>query len=195
MLVCMKPRVFIVHGWGGNPGEGWFPWMKDELTKAGCTVRILRMPHPDKPTIRDWVSALQVAVKKPNEKTFFIGHSIGCQTIMRYLETLPKGVVTGGALFVAPWFTVKGLDNADDRNIARPWVENQIHTKEVLSHVREIFAIFSDNDPFVPLANRVTFESRLKAWVMTVKKRGHLSGEHGVTTLPEGLAAMEEMLR
>lgn len=191
----MKPRVFIVHRWEGFPGEGWYQWMKKELEKRGCTVRVLKMPHPKKPTIRDWVATLQQAVgKKPNEKTFFVGHSIGCQTIMRYLETLPKGVVTGGALFVTPWFTLKGLETTEDKNTARPWIENQIHTKEVLSHIREIYAIFSDDDPYVPLSNRVTFESRLKAWVMTVKKRGHLSGEDGARTLPEGLAAMEEMI-
>ena len=24
-------RVFIIHGWGGYPEEGWFPWLKKEL--------------------------------------------------------------------------------------------------------------------------------------------------------------------
>ena len=191
----MKPRVFIVHRWMGYPGEGWNQWMKKELEKRGCIVRVLKMPHPQKPTIRDWVSTLQVAVgKKPDGRTYFIGHSIGCQTIMRYLETLPKGVVTGGTLFVAPWYTLSGLETTEDRNIARPWLEQPIVAKDVTAHVRDIYAIFSDDDPYVPLQNRTFFERRLNAWTLTVKKRGHVSGEDGATTLPEGLAAMEEML-
>ena len=190
----MKPRVFIIHGWGGFPSEGWFPWMKKELEKRGCAVRILKMPHPQKPTIRDWVATLQEAVKKPTEQTYFIGHSIGCQTILRYLETLPKGVVTGGALLVAPFFTLKGLKTTEEKNIARPWLEDEIHVKEVRSHIREIYALFSDNDEFVPLKNVELFEKRLNAWTLTLKKAGHFSGSDGTKTLPPGLAAMQEML-
>lgn len=189
-----KPRVFIVHGWGGNVREGWFPWMKRELQKEGCTVRILAMPHTQKPTIRDWVATLQEAVKKPDEKTFFVGHSIGCQTILRYLETLPKGVVTGGALMVAPFFVLKGLTTTEEKNIARPWMEIPIDTKDVLTHIRDIYAIFSDNDEFVPLKNVALFETRLKAWTRVEENAGHFSGSDGTTALPSGLAAMREML-
>jgi len=28
-------RVFIIHGWGGNPEEGWLPWLKKELEAKG----------------------------------------------------------------------------------------------------------------------------------------------------------------
>lgn len=194
MLVCMKPRVFIVHRWMGYPAEGWYQWMKKELEKEGCAVRVLRMPRPQKPTIRDWVSTLQAAVKKPTETTFFVGHSIGCQAIMRYLEALPKGAITGGALFVAPWFTLRELNDAEDRAIARPWLEIPIDTKEVLSHAKEIYALFSGNDPYVPIANRTMFERRLKAWTYTEPDGKHFSGEDGTITLPQGMAAMRELL-
>jgi predicted alpha/beta hydrolase family esterase len=190
----MKPRVFIVHRWLGYPAEGWYQWMKKELENEGCAVRVLKMPHPRKPTIRDWVATLQEAVKKPTDRTYFVGHSIGCQTIMRYLETLPKGAVTGGALFVAPWFTLKGLDTREDKNIARPWLEIPIDAADVRSHVREVYALFSENDPYVPIANRALFENRLKAWTYAEKKAGHFSGEDGTVELPQGMAAMREML-
>ncbi len=168
--------------------------MKQQLQKEGCTVRILAMPHTHTPTIRDWVATLQDAVKKPDEKTFFVGHSMGCQTILRYLETLPKGVVTGGALLVAPFFTLKGLTTTEEKNIARPWLEIPIDAKEVKSHIRDIYAVFSDNDEFVPLKNVALFETRLKAWTRVEKNAGHFSGSDGTTTLPSGLAAMREML-
>lgn len=188
------PRVIIVHRWEGSPNEGWYQWMKEELRKLGCAVRVLRMPHPSKPTIRDWVMAIQSAVKKPTDRTYFVGHSIGCQAIMRYLETLPKGAVTGGALFVAPWFTLKGLETTEEKNIARPWLEIPIDTDDVLSHVREVYALFSENDPYVPVRNRDLFEKRLKAWTYTEKKGGHFSGDDGTVELRQGLAAMREMI-
>ena len=48
------------------------------------------------------VSTLDLKVEDLNENTNFIGHSIGCQTIMRYLETKEVCKI-GGILFVAPW--------------------------------------------------------------------------------------------
>ncbi len=189
-----KNRVIIVHRWDGSPSEGWYPWMKERLQADGCAVRVLKMPNPKKPTIRDWVATLQEAVKKPNGRTFLVGHSIGCQTIMRYLETLSKGEAVGGALFVAPWFTLKGLETNEDRRIARPWIETPIDTKDVASHVRSVFALFSNNDPYVPVANVAQFEARLNAWTRTEKNAGHFSGEDGTDQLPQGLAALREMM-
>lgn len=189
-----KTRVFIVHRWDSSPSEDWYPWMKERLESDGHTVRVLKMPNPKKPTIRDWVATLQQAVKKPDDHTFLVGHSIGCQTIMRYLETFSKGETVGGALFVAPWFTLKGLETNEDRDIARPWIETPIDTDDVVAHVRSIFALFSNNDPYVPIANAAEFERRLNAWTRTERKAGHFMTEDVFDQLPQGLAALREMI-
>lgn len=31
----MTRRAFIIHGWEGYPGEGWFPWLKKEIVEHG----------------------------------------------------------------------------------------------------------------------------------------------------------------
>ena len=40
-------RVYIVHGWGGNAREEWFPWLKKELEKrnfyAGIPIKEERL--------------------------------------------------------------------------------------------------------------------------------------------------------
>ena len=84
----MQKRVFIVHGWDGHPKEGWFPWLKQELEKHGFDVFVPQMPEPIMPKIEAWVSHLAGIVNKPDKNTCFVGHSIGCQAILRYLETL-----------------------------------------------------------------------------------------------------------
>ena len=82
-------KVFLVHGWDGSPANNWFPWLKRELEQRGFLVSAPAMPHPRMPTIEDWVSHLSATVGKPDENTYLIGHSMGCQAIARYLERLP----------------------------------------------------------------------------------------------------------
>ncbi|PIN87901.1 hypothetical protein COV12_01405 [Candidatus Woesearchaeota archaeon CG10_big_fil_rev_8_21_14_0_10_32_24] len=79
-------EVFIVHGWGGFPEEVWFPWLKEELEKKNFKVTILEMPNSEEPKIDVWVSYLKEKVGAPSLDTYFVGHSIGCQTILRYSE-------------------------------------------------------------------------------------------------------------
>ena len=124
----MTKRVYIVHGWGGYPEEGWFPWLKKELESHGYVVVVPQLPDSDHPHIEKWMPALAEAVGAPNEHTFFVGHSMGCQAIARYLETLPNGVSVGGAVFVAGFF--KGLTNLEDEpdvpKIAAHWLETPL---------------------------------------------------------------------
>ncbi len=103
----MSKRVFIIHGWDGYPEEGWFPWLKKELDKRGFIVQIPAMPDTSEPKIEVWIPFLSKLVGQADENTFFVGHSIGCQAIIRYLQTLPDGIKIGGAVFVAGWYSVR----------------------------------------------------------------------------------------
>ena len=94
----MKKRAFIIHGWGCYPEEGWFPWLKKELEARDFEVQIPAMPDSDTPKIKPWVSHLNELVGVCDEQTYLIGHSIGCQTILRYIETLPHPTKVGGAV-------------------------------------------------------------------------------------------------
>jgi predicted alpha/beta hydrolase family esterase len=138
-------RVFIIHGWSGSPETNWLPWLKKELEQQGYEVVAPAMPDTDTPDIEAWVEKLAEVVGKPDEQTYFIGHSIGCQAILRYLETIKTPV--GGALFVAGWFNLEGLDE-EETTIARPWLETPINTEKVKNVLPKSILIISDNDDF-----------------------------------------------
>lgn len=178
----MVKRVFIVHGWDGNPQEGWFPWLKKELEKRGFYVEVPKMPDTSKPKIDAWVSYLSKTVGNADENTFFVGHSVGCQTILRYLETLPNQMLVSGCVFVAPWFNLVGLTE-DEERIIRPWLEKPIEFTRVKLHTSNFISIFSDNDPFVSLENKNLFKNLLGSKIIVKHKKGHFSGEDNITKL------------
>ncbi len=178
-------RVFVVHGWDGYPEEGWFPWLKKELEKRNFKVKVLKMPKSESPEIRSWVTFLTKAVKAVDKDTYFVGHSIGCQTILRYLESLPKGVKVGGALFVAGWFNLKkeATEEGGAYEIAEPWLKTKIDFNKVLSHTNKFTAIFSSNDPFVSNTEHEIFKNKLNSKIILEKDKGHFSGSDKVTKL------------
>ena len=125
-------KVYIVHGWGGSPiSEPWFNWLIEELERKRYFVDIFDMPNTDNPKIEEWVKFLEKKVKHPDKDTFFVGHSIGCQTILRYLEKLHKGLQIGGCAFVAPWFDLINQE-PEELEIANPWTTTKIDFSRIL---------------------------------------------------------------
>ena len=183
-------RVFIVHGWGDKPGDHWMPWLKERLELKGFNVAAPAMPHTEAPVIGAWVSHLNREVGEvgeAGETTFYVGHSIGCQTIVRHLEQLPAGGTVRGAAFVGPWFVLTNL-SAEEEEIAQPWIDTPIDFARVRSRLPELTAYFSDDNPYVALDNQSLFEQRLGAHTRLLKGLKHMGVESGMTTFPELLA-------
>lgn len=179
----MSKRVFIVHGWEGTPNEGWFPWLKSELEKKGFKVNVPAMPNTAEPKIDPWVSHLEKQVGIPDKDTYLVGHSIGCQAILRYLERLPKDIKVGGLVLVAGFVNLVGLTNSE-KIVVKPWLTEPILWKNILQHTKNFVSIFSDNDTWVLPSESEIFRDKLGAKVVEQKAKGHFSGDDGIKKLP-----------
>jgi hypothetical protein len=173
-------RLFIVHGWGGRPDKGWLGWLNAESTKRGFKVVAELMPEPEFPKIGPWVSKLKELVGTPDGDTYFVGHSIGVQTIIRYLESLPENSRVGGAIFVAGWFNLKKLDTDEEKEVAGPWLSTPIDLKKVRTIISRSVALFSDDDPYVPVEDSRLFRDGLDSKIIIERNKGHfVEGEIG----------------
>lgn len=189
----MGKRVIVVHQWGSSPEGDWYPWVKNELEGKGFEVHVLEMPESEEPKIESWVGALKEVVGDLNRETYFIGHSVGCQTILRYLEKSEFMKKAGGAVFVAPWMHLQGLEEEEGaEEIARAWLETPIDFNEVRKHCEKFVCVFSDNDPFVPLSDRDIFREILGAKIITEHEKGHFTKDDGIEELP---VVLEEFLK
>ena len=71
----MPRRVFIVHGFEGNPHGNWFDWLSAQVRAAGFQADSLAMPNPERPTVSSWQFALDQHIGNPTKSTFLVGHS------------------------------------------------------------------------------------------------------------------------
>ncbi len=181
-------KVVIVHGWDFNPAMNWYPWLKRELEKKGFEVLVPEMPNTSEPVIADWVAHLKKTVNKIDSDTYFIGHSIGCQTIMRYIQTLPEQTRIENVAFVAGWLKLENLEGEEVTAIAQHWLETPIDFSKVKKKISKLTVFLSNNDPYDCLSeNAQTFREKLGAKVIILSNKGHFTQDDGVLEVPEVL--------
>lgn len=176
----MNKKVFIIHGWGGSPSRDWMSWAKKALIEKRYEVIVPAMPDSENPRVESWVPYLATVIGEVRETDMLVGHSVGCQTILRFLEKLPEGQKVDKVIMVAGFTILKNLTE-EEVSIAKPWVETPIDFEKVKNHANSFTAIFSDDDPVVPLeANRKVFKEKLGAKIIIQKQQGHFNNQ----TLP-----------
>lgn len=189
-------KVYLVHCWEGTSNDGWYPWLANELNNDNTKVIKFDMPNTSNPNIEEWVSTLNSKVENLNYDTYFIGHSIGCQTIMRYLESKEVCKI-GGILFVAPWLELLPEAVADEEsyNIALPWINTPIDFDKIKQFSNNINCMFSSNDYFVSLDQEKEFKNKLNANTYVVENKGHISQDDNIFELQEILDLSTTMLK
>ncbi|HEY4508564.1 MAG TPA: alpha/beta hydrolase [Candidatus Paceibacterota bacterium] len=208
----MNKRVFLIHGWDANPNNHWFPWLSLELKARGFEVNAPQMPNTANPKVNEWLGFLSDYVGKPGKETYFVGHSLGCIAIARYLAKLPgntnyetdakvrntpsafgispskegekkrEETKVGGCVFVA------GFSGRIDVPEISEFYSLPFDAEKAKAHCNKFVMIFSDNDPYVPMEKSLEFAQQLGA--KTILERGKKHFSEGITSLPSALSAL-----
>ena len=180
----MKKRVFVVHWWWGLPSDEWFVRLKNTLEKNGFEVSLLEMPDTDAPKIDKRVNFLNDSIPYLDENTFFVWHSIWCQTIFRYLQSSSQVKKIWWIACVAWWFDLIP-DSYDEVEVAQPWLNTFDWFDAVKKYTNNIFWIFSDDDYYVSLENEKIFREKLDAKTIIEHGKWHYdSNLDWVKTIP-----------
>ena len=170
-------RIFLVHGLRGSPEENWLPWLKKELEKNGLTAIVPAMPDAANPKQEAWVKHLAEIIGVPDKDCIFIGHSLGCTAILRYLETLKENQEVGACIFVAGVHEDLGIKEIKD------FFKEPFGWDKIKSHCKKFIALHSDNDPYSALRTGDVFRKNLDAEVI-IRHMGHFNQAAGITELP-----------
>ena len=188
-------KVYIIHGWDGSPDEPLFVWLDKNLSEKGFEVKRLIMPDPEVPVIEKWLEKMNQEILL-DENTILIGHSVGCQAVIRFLESKNIDLKIKGILLLAPWMhldqTTIEEEGEEVVEIARPWMETPINFEKVRNSSERITAIFSDNDVFVPVSEEKFFAEKLGAKTIMEHEKGHFSPYENISELQSALDSILE---
>lgn len=175
--------MVIVHCWDGNPNYCWYPRTKKELESRGFKVDIPEMPETEMPKLSLWLPKLKETIGTPSENLYLVGHSAGCITIMRYLESLEEDEEIGGVVFVAGSTDDLGFEELSN------FFQTPINFEKIKSKAKYFIVIASDDDPYVPLKYSDILKEKLGARVIVKHAMKHFSGpvdnEESCLSLPD----------
>lgn len=187
-------KAIIIHCWEGYPEYCWYPYVKKELEALDFEVVVPAMPNTDNPKLHEWLPMLKEIIGRPDEDLYLIGHSLGCATIMRYLEALSDVEKVGGVVFVAGFNENVGYDEIQS------FFETPIDLEKVKSKSKNGFiAIHSDDDPHVDLKYADVFKKKLGAEIIIKHKAKHFSGaiegEESCTELSDVVLGVKKLIK
>lgn len=185
-----QKRVFIIHGWDATPETDFFPWLKKELEAKDFSVMVPTMPDTSHPTLGRWLPCLQNIVGTIDINTYFVGHSLGVITILRYLESLPADQKVGGAVLVAGF--AEAIEATEDEEF-ESFFRTPLDFEKVLCTADKFVAIHSDNDPAVPFDQGELLQDKLGAKLVVVPSGGHFDSDDGFTKFPAVLESVLEI--
>ena len=183
-------KVFMIHGFEGEPNGGWRPWLMWELAKKDVWACALPMPTPDKPEREQWIETIMKAVDIPTEEVFLVGHSLGVPAILRYLESLNKNQKIGGAVLVSgPAFKIKknGYEKVNE------FLNVPFDFEHIKNVCKNFIVIHGDNDMDVPFSNAEYLSKNLSCELIPIPNGKHLAGHDGFYELPILLESLEKM--
>jgi predicted alpha/beta hydrolase family esterase len=181
-------RVFIIHGWTTTNKQDWIPWAVKAISDKGYSVTAPLMPNTNYPLMSVWQQKMEAVVGKTKPTDIFIGHSLGCQAILRFLASQSNDTKVNKILLVAgaQKLSKEALPLPEDEKIFGPWRDKPINFTKVRKMANQIIAIFSDDDPWVLLEeNAPIYEKELGATIIVEKGKKHFMKDNGgITELP-----------
>lgn len=188
-------KVFIVHGFNGEPNGGWRPWLMAELAQHEIYACALPMPTPDAPQKDEWVETIaRAAAGNAPEDVFLVGHSLGVPAILRYLETVTSPI--GGAVLVSgPVSKLKEEDPTARLRKIDNFFETPFDFESLKTKAKTFAVVHGSNDERVPVEHARILSTTLNCPLSIVEGGGHLNGKSGWYKLPESLEFLLGMLR
>ncbi|PHM73669.1 RBBP9/YdeN family alpha/beta hydrolase [Xenorhabdus kozodoii] len=183
-------KIVIVHGYTASPSSHWFPWLKEKLTEQGAEVIIPAMPETLPPKPETWANILMDIVPEADNDSIFIGHSLGCITLLRHLEA-----IRSRQLHIGGYILVSGFDSPQiNLPELAPFTANPldyVFLREITQH--RISLISSDDRIVSPQSSQALAHS-LQTEVINIANGGHFLDRDGFTCLLPVYTILENML-
>jgi predicted alpha/beta hydrolase family esterase len=182
-------KLFLFHCWGGDSRSCWSGSTADYFSSKGIEVIAPDFPDRSEPVLGAWLEEIRQNVKKfdPKDKWVLVGHSLGCPTILRLLESFSNEEKVKAIILVAGFAKDLGI----------PQIANFVETDFDWGHIRSradnIIIINSDNDPYIKLEEGERMAKLLNAEFIVEHNAGHINEGSGFVEYQRLIRIIEKL--
>jgi len=185
----MEKTALLLHWWWGNSEENWLPWLKKELESKAFEVYVPSLPNTDNPALDEQLEYISVYSWDFFERWYIVGHSLGCQLAMKFLEE--NNIKNSKIILVAP--TYPGLAEElwieilwDSFGKIKKYYDIDLDFEEINKLNNKFVVFLSDNDPYINMENAKKYYSKLEnIKFVEFKNKGHFNEAAWVLELKE----------
>lgn len=175
----MKCNIYVVHGYTASSKAEWFPWLKSKLKENNLNVTIFDMPNSNFPNVMEWDEYLSENIAECNENTFFVGHSLGCISLLRYIEKQPIYKKIGGVVLISGF-----IEQVPTLPMLNSFIKHDLNIEKLTKMIKNLCVISSPSDSIVPYKYSCDLAKQLKAKLITVENSGHFIAQEGFSEFP-----------
>ena len=172
--------VYIVHGYTASSTQNWFPWLREKLGERGVRTVVLDMPDSSAPRKDKWDSWLDQHIEEYDEETVFAGHSLGCVSLLRFLNRQDEARKVRGIVLVSGF-----TEPVPTLPMLNPFLEDPINSTKIIRMAKCRTAFTAPNDRIVPSVYTERMAKILAAELRSIENGGHFLDREGFTMFPQ----------
>lgn len=170
-------NIYVVHGYTANSQANWFPDLKNQLESDNVKVHIFDMPDTYAPKEKEWLDFLEKNITDFDGKLIFIGHSLGCVTILNFLED--KDMDNIESLFL-----ISGFVEESPIPELSEFVIKKINYSKFIESIKNRVVVSAKDDDIVPYRYSETLAERLNSRFELLEAGKHFIDRDGFTKFP-----------
>jgi len=168
-----RPKVLLLHGWGGSDYPHWQSWLAGELAKDYGQVYFPLLDNPHFPTKNRWMVQVK-AILEEFQPDVVVCHSMANSLWFHLCEERSISPVKK-LLLVAP--PRNNLDLKQIKSFYPAPVPEKLFAKEVM-------LVTSTDDPYLNEDEAKQMAINLSSPMKVIKKGGHLNADSGYGEWP-----------
>jgi len=172
-----KTQVYLIHGYTASKTSNWFPSFKKELQSEKVDVIILDMPNSKNPQFNEWIGHIEKSIKNYDENSIFIGHSLGCVTLLNYLNINRLNSVKG-------LFLVSGFIEETPIPELEQFVQSELDFEYIINLTKNRIAISAIDDDIISHEYSQRMADKLNATFILLNEGKHFIDRDNFVNFP-----------
>ena len=182
-----KYNIYLIHGYTASPDSNWFQDFKKNIEKEHIEISILNMPNSQSPKLKEWIDYMENSIKEIDENTIFIGHSLGCVTILNFLSNSNTTKIKG-------LFLVSGFVESSPIPALNEFVTPRLNYNYLKQLTPNRISISAVDDDIIPYKYSKTMAERIDAKFTLLKEGKHFIDRDNFTEFPFLINEIKKLL-